>query len=192
MNLANKITVVRIVLAIIFMPLIYLRGLGPKLAAFLVFVAAALTDYYDGLIARKMNLISDLGKLLDPIADKILVLAAFVMFVQMRLVEAWMVVLIMSREILITTLRGFAMSKGRILAANKAGKHKTASQMSAIFIILGVVIIKEFGMEFDFWGPAWETWTQLTIYVSVLIAISLTLISGISYLWENRSLFNLK
>jgi CDP-diacylglycerol--glycerol-3-phosphate 3-phosphatidyltransferase len=147
-----------------------------------------LTDFYDGYIARKENLVTNFGKIMDPIADKLLVLGAFLAFVQLQVVAAWMVVLIISREILITSLRLFAITKGRFLAAERGGKHKTVSQMVAIFLILTYLIFKETMIQFSTWTDSLEFWCELGIFILMLITVILTLISGLSYLWRNKKL----
>ena len=156
MNIANRITMSRIILTFVFMFLLFCHGLWAKVISFLIFIFAALSDYLDGKIAQKKNIVTDFGRLMDPIADKILVLAAFAAFVQMQLIEAWMFVIIISREILITSLRLFALNKGKVLSASKAGKHKTLSQMVVIFFILGFIVLKEAMLTFFTWNPAWE------------------------------------
>ncbi len=186
MNLANRLTILRIILTFVFMFFLFCQGFWFKLAALLVFTAAAISDYFDGMLAKKKNMATDFGKLMDPIADKILVLAAFSAFVQMQLIEAWMFVLIISREILITSLRLFALNKGRVLSAGRAGKHKTFSQMAVIFLILGFIVLKEAMLNFLTWNPAWEKFFRNGIFVLMFITVILTLSSGLSYLWENR------
>jgi len=138
------------------------------------------------MIAQKRNMVTDFGKLMDPIADKILVLAAFTAFVQMQIIDAWMFVIIVSREILITSLRLFALNKGKVLSAAKAGKHKTVSQMVAIFFILGFIVFKEVMLAFFTWNPDWEKLFRSSIYIFMLFTVGLTLYSGLYYLWENR------
>lgn len=160
--------------------------------AAIIFTLASLTDYYDGYLAKKYNLISDFGKLMDPIADKFLILAAFLAFVRMRLVYDWMVILILGREIIITGFRVYALTKGKILAAEKAGKHKTVSQMVAIFSILGFIVFKEWLTKFSKWSGAIEAWWQTGIIILMSITVVLTVISGISYLWNNRKFFQIQ
>jgi CDP-diacylglycerol--glycerol-3-phosphate 3-phosphatidyltransferase len=140
------------------------------------------------MIAQRKNMVTDFGKLMDPIADKILVLAAFAAFVQMQLIEAWMFMIIISREILITSLRLFALNKGKILSATRAGKHKTLSQMAVIFVILGFIVSKEVMLTFFTWNPDWEKLFHQGIYILMLLTVALTLYSGLSYLWENRKI----
>ena len=186
MNIANRITISRIILTFVFMFFLFCKGIVAKSGAFLIFSLAALSDFLDGRIAKQKNIISDFGKFMDPVADKILILAAFAAFVQMHLIEAWMLVIIIARELLITSLRLFALNKGRVLAASKSGKHKTAFQMFVIFCILGFILLKEVMLRFFTWNPAWETFFHHGIYIFMWIVVGLTLYSGISYLWENR------
>lgn len=191
MNLPNKLTLSRIILTFVFMFFLFSRGLIAKYLAFAVFVIACLSDFYDGYIARRKNAITDFGKLMDPIADKILVLAAFLAFVEMKIIPAWMVVVIIAREFIITSLRLLAVSKKTYLSATIGGKHKTLSQMVAIFTILIFLIVRETSLRFfDFWNPAAEYWSRWGIFVLMLVTITLTLISGVSYLWRNRSLIS--
>lgn len=186
MNLPNRLTMLRIALTFVFMFLLFCKGLWAKAGSLLVFLIAALSDFLDGWLANKRGLVTDFGKLMDPIADKILVLAAFAAFVQMQLIDAWMFVIIIAREILITSLRLFALNKGKVLSASKSGKHKTLSQMVVIFFILGFVVFKEAMLTFSTWNPGWEKTFQQGIYVLMLFIVGLTLLSGLSYLWENR------
>ncbi len=188
MNLANRLTMLRILLTFVFMFFLFCQGLWAKAASLVVFMLAALSDLFDGLIAQRWNMVTDFGRLMDPIADKILVLAAFAAFVQMQLVDAWMFVIIVSREILITSLRLFALNKGKILSAARAGKHKTVSQMAAIFAILGFILLKEIVLKYSTWNPAWEKIFRQGIFCLMLFTLGLTLYSGLSYLWENRKI----
>jgi CDP-diacylglycerol--glycerol-3-phosphate 3-phosphatidyltransferase len=187
-NIANRITLARIALTFIFMAFLFCHGLWMKVTSMLIFLFAALSDFFDGKIAQKKNMVTDFGKLMDPIADKILVLAAFAAFVQMQLIEAWMFVIIIAREILITSLRLFALNKGKVLSATRSGKHKTLSQMVVIFFILGFIVLKEVMLRFFTWNPAWEKLFRQAIFMLMLLTVALTLYSGLSYLWENRKI----
>jgi len=191
MNIANRLTMLRIFLTFVFMFLLFCQGLWAKVASLAIFITAALSDFFDGLIASRKNMITDFGRLMDPIADKILVLAAFAAFVQMQLIDAWMFVIIVSREILITSLRLFALNKGKVLSATRAGKHKTVSQMLVIFTILIFILVKEIRLTFYTWDPAWEEFFSKGIYVLMLFTVGLTLYSGLSYLWENRKIISM-
>jgi len=181
MNLPNKLTISRIALTFIFMLFLFSSGIIMKILALITFLLASLTDYLDGKIARQRNEITDFGKFMNPVADKFLMIAAFLAFVEMGLVPAWMVVLIISRELIITGIRLFAATKNKILAAERAGKHKTVSQFIAIFTVLFFIIFKEAGMgEYCF---------RQLIFILMAITIALTLISGLSYLARNKDLF---
>ncbi|MDD5196185.1 MAG: CDP-diacylglycerol--glycerol-3-phosphate 3-phosphatidyltransferase [Candidatus Omnitrophota bacterium] len=188
MNLANRLTMLRILLTFVFMVVLSWQGLWAKIAALIIFSLAALSDLFDGMIAHRRNMVTDFGRLMDPIADKILVLAAFAAFLQLQLIEAWMFVIIVSREILITSLRLFALNKGKVLSAARAGKHKTVSQMAVIFYILGFIVVKESVMTFSSWNPVWEDFFRKSINIMMLLTVGLTLYSGLSYLWENRKI----
>lgn len=193
MNLPNKLTLSRIFLTFIFMLFLFSRGLTAKTMALVVFLTASLTDLYDGYIARKYNIITDFGKFMDPIADKILVLAAFSAFIELGLVPAWMVVLIVLREFVITGLRLLALTKSIVLPAQEGGKHKTISQMAAIFIILLSLVLKEIGMKSPLlWSAAVEGYFRNIIFIVMFITTAFTLISGSSFLYRNRRLFNFR
>ena len=189
MNLPNKLTLLRIVLTFVFMFFLFSQGLGAKVTALCVFSLAALTDLLDGMIAKSRNLITNFGKIMDPIADKILVLAAFLSFIQLQLIPAWMVIVIIARESIITSLRLFALSKGIVIAASKGGKHKTVSQLVAIFIILLSLILKEAMKQCMSWQPDYDRVIADVGYWAMFSAVILTLISGVSYLWNNRHIF---
>lgn len=190
MNVANRITMLRIIFTGIFMLFLlwWEQVWWTKAVSLLVFTFAALSDFFDGLIAKKKNMITDFGKLMDPIADKILVLAAFAAFLQMQIINAWMFMVIISREILITSLRLFALNKGKVLSASKTGKHKTVSQMTVIFIILGFIVFQEIMKRFFIWNPNWDNFFKASIYILMLFTVGITLYSGLFYLWENRKI----
>jgi CDP-diacylglycerol--glycerol-3-phosphate 3-phosphatidyltransferase len=191
MNLPNKLTVLRIALAFIFVPLLFINGLFAKISAFLIFIAASVTDLLDGYFAKKNNQVTDFGKLMDPVADKILVLSAFLAFVEMGLVPAWMVVVIIFREAAVTGLRILALTKGRVISADLAGKHKTVSQVLAIALILLLLIFREAGSgNLSFWSAGTETAYRDLVFAVMLITVTLTLISGVSYLIKNREVYS--
>ena len=168
MNLPNKLTMLRILLIPVFMVFVELDSLpGHMLWAFAVFVAASLTDMIDGKIARKYNLITDFGKFMDPLADKILVTAALVYFIP----------LILAREFLVTSLRLIAAGKGIVIAADRWGKYKTATTMVWIAYAL---------LMQHFWAGVPAAWA---LHVALMVlSLGLTLLSGANYLWKNRAL----
>ena len=184
MNLANKLTISRIILAGIFILLLFVRGVGAKFFCLAVFLTACITDYYDGLIARRKNNITEFGTLMDPIADKILILGAFLAFVEMKIIPAWMVMVIIARELVITGIRIIALSRKKVLSAEIAGKHKTVSQMVAVLSILVFLIIRDSGFTFryiEFYNSG--------VYLLMLITVLMTLTSGISYMLRNKYIF---
>lgn len=190
MNVANRITMLRIVLTIVFMVFMlwWEKIWWTKALSLVIFTIAALSDFVDGAIAKKRNMVTDFGKLMDPIADKILVLSAFAVFLQLRIINAWMFMIIISREILITSLRLFALNKGKVLSASRAGKHKTVSQMVVIFFILGFIVFQEVMKRFFTWNPNWDNFFNRGVFILMFITVCFTLYSGFSYLWSNRKI----
>jgi CDP-diacylglycerol--glycerol-3-phosphate 3-phosphatidyltransferase len=191
MNVPNKLTVSRFALTVVLLVVMFVQFRFFETVALLLFSAASLTDYFDGKIARRDNLITNFGILMDPLADKILVCSVFIAFVDLRWMEAWMVVIIVARELAITGLRLLAASKNLVLGAEGYGKHKTISQIVAIISVLVYhcyqqvgVVGKIFGFEIA--GRPWVAWfTPLSVWV----AVALTLFSGALYLWRNRQLY---
>ena len=195
MNLPNKLTVSRFVLTAVFMGAVFWRSPLNDTLALLLFSAASLTDYFDGKIARSRNLITNFGALMDPLADKILTCAAFIALVERGQmlnnetavkVHAWMVIVIVSRELAITGLRLLAASKHLVLAAERYGKHKTISQMTAIIALLLLDACPEWGAWAKTMILPWLPWfARVTLWITVL----LTFTSGALYLWRNRELY---
>ena len=191
MTLPDKLTVSRVILTFFFMFFLFSGGVGAKTLALLTFIVASFTDFLDGFIARGRNISTDFGRLMDPIADKILVLAAFLAFVEMKLVPAWMAVVIVLREITVTGLRVLALTEKRIIAADLAGKQKMVSQVVTIVAVLVFIIFREAGIKvFRFWTQTTERVYKDTIFVFMLITVILTVISGISYLVRNREVYS--
>ena len=189
--LPNILTISRIVLTFIFIIFIFLKGIRPRIIGLILFSLASITDMYDGRIARKYNLVSDFGKLMDPIADKILVLGAFLTFVQLQLIPAWMVIVIILRESFITGFRLVALRQGKVLAAMDAGKYKTVSQMATIFIILIFLIFKEVMLARSLWSADMEFYSFAGITILMSITLALTIISGLSFVLRNKHLLKI-
>lgn len=185
MNWPNLLTLSRIVLTFIFLGLITQEGIGFKIAAAVVFGIAAITDLLDGYLAKKFNQITKFGILMDPIADKVLILTAFYVFSYLRLISVWMFVIIFWREFIITILRFVALKNGKVLPAEKAGKYKTFTQMLAISVILLFIIWKELAIHYSWPLHALPMW-QTVMFICVTLAMILTVYSGIQYLWVNR------
>lgn len=190
-NLANMITFSRIVLTGLFLFFVFTETLLSRIMALLLFTLACFTDFLDGYIARKRNQITDFGKLFDPIADKILIFSVFFSFLQMGLIRAWMVIIIFSREIMITAFRLFALSKKKIIQAEKAGKHKLVSQIVAIYLILFFLLSKDILKIFLKENLLIEKVFYLSIQIAMIITVIFTIISGASYIWRNRDLIEL-
>lgn len=187
MNLPNKLTISRILLTFVFMFFLFSKGIYAKSFALAVFVIASFTDYYDGYLARKAGQVTNLGKILDPIADKVLTLAAFLAFVQLGLAEAWMVVIIITREFFVTGVRLVACGRRVVLAAEQGGKHKTASQVAAIFLMLVFLTVKE--VMAGGWNPALELWFRRVIFYIMSVVVILTLTSAASFVKKNNKVF---
>lgn len=192
MNLPNKLTLGRLVLTGLFLAVIFSRIPYHETIALALFSIASLTDYYDGMIARRDNLITNFGILMDPLADKILVCSAFIAFVGLNWMPAWMVVIVVARELAITGLRMLAASKNVVLAAEGYGKHKTISQIVCIIAILVLASYAQWGtigttiFGFNLFGAPWvKGFAELSKWVAVL----LTFISGSLYLWRNREIY---
>ena len=192
MNLPNKLTLSRLVLTVIFLAIILSRIRFHQTIGLVLFVAASLTDYFDGHIARRDKLITNFGILMDPLADKILVCSAFIAFVDLELMPAWMVIIVVGRELAITGLRLLAASKQVVLAAERYGKHKTISQVVAIVSMLVLMSYEQWGalgrlvFGFELFGRPWVVlFTQFSQWVTVI----LTFVSGTLYLWRNRQLY---
>ena len=186
MNLPNFLTCFRVVLAALFLFLLFLPGAVFKGMALFVFLSASLTDYYDGRIARKKNVITGFGKLMDPIADKILTISAFLAFAKMAIMPVWMAAAIIARDIFITGFRLFLPEKGNVRAAGPSGKQKTALQFA---VIIGVLIFLTL-RETVCWDPEWTPNTLRVIYWSMLLIVAMTLSSGVSYVVKNKKVFS--
>jgi len=185
MTLPTKLSLLRIVLTFLIMALVFTPGWIAKLAALASFLLASLTDWLDGYLARRWHQASPLGALLDPIADKVLVLGTFLAFVQLALIPAWMVLVIALREFLITGVRLFAASRSLVLSAAKEGKHKTVSQMVTIIVILAALILRELPSGGWASGP-WAAAIDWTILGCMWVTVVLTVISGTTFFWRHR------
>jgi CDP-diacylglycerol--glycerol-3-phosphate 3-phosphatidyltransferase len=192
MNLPNKLTLSRFAMTVLFLAAIFSTFRFRESVALFLFSLAGLTDYFDGKIARQNKLITNFGILMDPLADKVMVCSAFIAFVGLGWIEAWMVVLIVARELAITGLRLLAASKHLVLGAEGFGKHKTISQIVAIIAILVYHSYREWGgvgrftFGLDLGGGPWIDWFRP---LAVWVAVALTFISGSLYLWRNRELY---
>jgi CDP-diacylglycerol--glycerol-3-phosphate 3-phosphatidyltransferase len=170
MNLPNVLTLARIGVVPVLVLMLYFPGPGMCLAAMLVFILASVTDIADGLLARQMGLVTNLGKFLDPLADKLLIGSVIIMLVYLGWVEAWVAVLIIGREMAVTGLRAVASDQGIVIAADKFGKLKTIIQTLALCPLI---------LHFPVWGMDPQPFGSMLLYV----ALGLTVGSGANYMY---------
>lgn len=186
MNVPNRLTLSRLLLTGAFVIVMNFHFHFAGTLALVLFSVAGLTDFYDGHIARRDRIITNFGILMDPLADKILTCSAFIVFVELHHMPAWMGGIIVARELAITGLRLLAASRQKILAAERYGKHKTISQIVCIIAIL-------VGMAYPEWGEwskvVFSCWIGYFITISIWVTVSLTVLSGSIYLWKNRELY---
>ena len=176
MNLPNKLTLLRIIMILPFLLVLYLDVPGAAYIALAIFILASLTDMLDGKIARKYNLVTNFGKFMDPLADKLLVCSALIAFVDMDMVPTWIVMIIIAREFIISGFRLVASDNGIVIAAGIWGKLKTVCQM-----IMIIVLIADFGGIFDMIGT-----------VLIWLSLILTIISLVDYLYTNRQVLSMQ
>jgi CDP-diacylglycerol--glycerol-3-phosphate 3-phosphatidyltransferase len=201
MNLANRLTLARIALVPVLVLFMYLDNFWTRIFALFIFIIAALTDLFDGRVARRQKTITTLGIFLDPLADKLLISAALISFVGLKElhIPAWMVILIISREFIITGLRSLAASKSIIIAASKQGKFKTTSQITAIITLLLILIVNSslhhHGIHPENLLHASGTryalgWMLVKMpFWMMFIATLFTISSGLTYMTNHKDLF---
>ena len=177
MNLPNKLSVARVLCIPAIVTLLYFSEPVCRYIAAALFIIGCLTDFLDGRIARKRNLVTDFGKFIDPVADKLLVLTTLIMLVHLQKMPAWIVIVILCRELAVDGLRMVAVTKGQIIAAGPLGKWKTACQM----ILISAVLILNFSV--------YEAWPLAVLTAVVVI---LTLVSGVDYFVRNASVLSEK
>lgn len=180
MNLPNKLTVLRVV-AVPFFIACYMMEL--YVPAFIIFIAASLTDMLDGKIARKYNLVTNFGKIMDPLADKILVYSAFCLMVEDGTVPGWMLIVILAREFAIAGMRSVAAAEGIVIAAGMSGKIKTVLQMIAVPLLLLTAALQETVVYNGF-----NIAGQIFLWASLVM----TVYSGVEYIIQNKSVFSMK
>ena len=180
MNMANKITILRICLIPILIILLLINAIPNRFfLALCVFLVAAFTDHLDGKIARKYGQITDLGKFLDPLADKMIVMASFICFVELNLVSSIPVIIILLREFLVTSIRLVAANSGKVVAANMWGKIKTTSQIIAISVILFFQSLQQNGLGINL------DLVKIINFIFTWISVLFTILSGAIYAKEN-------
>jgi CDP-diacylglycerol--glycerol-3-phosphate 3-phosphatidyltransferase len=187
MNWANRITLSRLALTVLFVVSLNSSWQYARTTALVFFLIAGLTDFIDGEIARRYGIITNFGKLMDPLVDKIMLAAAFISLVPLKAVPAWAATTVVARDFLITGLRLMASAKGRILPAESLGKQKTSWQVITVLFFLGLFSASE--LRFANEGSVWwlRAWNQAGP-ILVWITVALTLYSGLAYAWRHREL----
>lgn len=171
MNTANKLTMLRVVLIPVYLVVLYLGFAGSMYVALAVFVLASITDFVDGYVARHYNQVTDFGKFMDPLADKVLVISSMIWFCSVGKLPAWALVIVIAREFAVSGLRMVAVDNGRVIAAAWSGKVKTFSTMVCLII-----------MHLPIWN--WLNWVCIAV-----IAVT-TLYSGVEYFVKNKDVLN--
>lgn len=179
MNLPNKLSIARVLCIPAIVVLLYLSASSPvyRYIAAGLFILGCITDFLDGHIARSKGLVTDFGKFIDPVADKLLVLTTLIMLIHLGLMEAWIVILILCRELAVDGLRMVAVTKGKVIAAGPLGKWKTACQM----VLISIMLILDLSFS-----------TSWPVMVLTGIMVLLTVISAVDYFVRNRSVLALK
>lgn len=178
MNVPNILTLLRVVMIPLFVAAFLAGGIS-NWVALALFIIAAITDALDGYIARKKNLVTDFGKLMDPLADKILVMSAFICFTYAGIFHPAVAIVVMSREFLVTGIRMIASSKGKIIAADIWGKLKTISQdVTAILVLFRCAL-----------GVGSDSFIGIIVYAITWIMVLLTIYSGVNYCLKNKEIF---
>ncbi len=191
-NLPNFLTVLRIGLTPLFLLLLFADVWYWKSMAFVVFALASLTDFYDGKLAREGDQVTTLGRFLDPLADKVLVTSALIAFVFDRMVNLWLVVPIVARDVLITGMRLYGLSRGRQMATSRLAKWKTAVQLFAVVLLLFIIGLQELMARFFADDPFFLDGEKLYTLANGLMAavLLLTVLSGVHYAF--RANFSVK
>jgi len=186
MNWANRLTVSRLGLTILFVLSINSEWEYARTAALILFFIASITDYVDGEIARRYQSVTDFGKLMDPLVDKIMIAAAFISLVPLKAVPAWAATIVVARDFLITGLRLLASANGKVLPAESLGKHKTSWQIVTVLFFLVLLAAQELRYvdgASPWWLRAWHEGGAALVWITV----ALTIYSGLGYAWRHRA-----
>ena len=187
MNWANRLTLSRLALTVFFVVALNSSWHYARTCALIIFLVAGLTDFVDGEVARRYGIITNFGKLMDPLVDKIMMAAAFISLVPLKAVPAWAATAVVARDFLITGLRLIASAKGRVLPAERLGKQKTSWQIITILFFLALLAASElrFADEKSTW---WLRARDDAGPVLVWITVALTVYSGLGFMWRHREL----
>ena len=175
MNLPNKLSIIRVALIPVIVILLYQQSDACRIIAGALFIIASLTDFLDGYIARKYNLVTNFGKFIDPVADKLLVLTTLIMLLHRGQTEAWIIIIILCRELAVDGLRLVAVTQGKVIAASPFGKIKTTCQM---IMITAAILLNQ---------SAFSTWYMIILTAA---AVVMTLFSAVDYFVKNRAVFS--
>jgi CDP-diacylglycerol---glycerol-3-phosphate 3-phosphatidyltransferase len=189
MNWANRLTISRLVLTVLFVAMLNWSWNHARTAAFIIFLIAGITDFVDGEIARRYGFVTNFGKLMDPLVDKIMMAAAFISLVPMKAIPAWAATTVVGREFLITGLRLMASARGQILPAERLGKHKTSWQIITVIFFLGLLSAAELHYgerESGWWHRAWYEAGPILVWITVV----LTVYSGLRYALRHRDVIS--
>jgi CDP-diacylglycerol--glycerol-3-phosphate 3-phosphatidyltransferase len=187
MNWANRITLSRLLLTVLFVLALNSSWSYARTAALVIFLLAGLSDFVDGEIARRYGNVTNFGKLMDPLVDKIMMAAAFISLVPLKAVPAWAATAVVARDFLITGLRMMASAKGRVLPAERLGKHKTSWQIVTVIfflLLLSAIELRYADRQSEWWRRAWHDAGPVLIWITV----GLTIFSGLGFAWRNREL----
>jgi len=187
MNWANRLTLSRLLLTVVFVAALNSSWQYGRTLALLVFLLAGISDFIDGEIARRYSIVTNFGKLMDPLVDKIMVAAAFISLVPLKAVPAWAATAVVARDFLITGLRMMAGAKGRILPAERLGKQKTSWQVVTVIFFLALLSLSELRYANEasvWWSRAWNEAGPVLVWITV----ALTIYSGLLYAWRHRDL----
>ena len=187
MNWANRLTLSRLALTVLFVAALNSSWEYARTSALIIFLIAGITDFVDGEVARRYGIITNFGKLMDPLVDKIMMAAAFISLVPLKAVPAWAATTVVARDFLITGLRLMATTKGQILPAERLGKQKTSWQIITVIFFLALLATNELRYADEnsgWWFRAWHEAGPVLVWITV----ALTIYSGLGFAWRNREL----
>ena len=187
MNWPNRITLGRLVLTVLFVLALNSSWQYARTSALVIFLVAGISDFIDGEIARRYGTVTNFGMLMDPLVDKIMMAAAFISLVPLKAVPAWAATTVVARDFLITGLRLMASAQGRVLPAERLGKHKTSWQIITVIfflVLLSALELRYADIHSEWWRLAWHDAGRVLIWITV----ALTIFSGLGFTWKNREL----
>ena len=185
MNWANRLTISRLVMTVLFVAALNWNWPYARTLALIIFILAGVTDFFDGEIARRYGEVTNFGKLMDPLVDKIMMAAAFISLVPLGAIPAWAATTVVARDFLITGLRLMASARGQVLPAERLGKHKTSWQIITVVFFLVLLSARELAYGEAVAGWWFRAWTQAGPAL-VWITVILTVYSGLRYAWKHR------